>query len=209
MTETTSEAPPAARPAEIPGPAWARTVTRGIDPQNVIFAVLLLVGGVRHGWSGIGWALFAALFAGVLPMAFIKFGMRSGRLGDRYVGDRAKRAQVIPVVMLPVLVGLVLMEVLGAPRELGAMIMAMLATLLPIMAITALLRWKVSIHTAASGGSVAMLAVAMGAWWLAGYAVVALVAWSRVALRDHTAAQTVVGAIVGSVTAGLVFAVGR
>jgi len=212
MTDTAAVSPPVptAAAAAVPvGPPWARRVTRWIDPANVIVVCLVLVGGVRHGLAGVGWALFATCFAGVLPMLFIKLGMRSGRFGDRYVGDRAKRTQVIPVVMASVLVGLVLMAVLGAPRELTAMIVAMLATLVPIMAITSLAKWKISIHTAVSGGAVAMLTVALGLWWLLGCALVALVACARVAVRDHTAAQTVAGTVVGAVTAGLVFALVR
>jgi membrane-associated phospholipid phosphatase len=54
-----------------------------------------------------------------------------------------------------------------------------------------------------------MLALALSAWWWCGLAVVAVVSWSRVVLRDHTAAQTVVGALVGAVTAGLVFSWAR
>ena len=213
MTDTASTSATTTVPAEEvtapPAPAWARTVTRGIDPANVIVVCLVLVGGLRHGLAGVGWALFATCFAGVLPMLFIKLGMRSGRFGDRYVGDRAKRAQVIPVVMASVVVGLVLMALFGAPRELTAMIVAMLATLVPILVITSLLKWKVSIHTAVSGGAVAMLAVALGVWWLLGCAVVALVGCARVAVRDHTAAQTVIGAVVGAATAGAVFALVR
>ncbi|MEY9877881.1 membrane-associated phospholipid phosphatase [Streptacidiphilus sp. MAP12-33] len=201
MSATTAEA--AAETTA--SPLWARVVTRGLDPQNIIVGVLLLVGAVRHGWGGAGWALFAAFFAGVVPQGMIKLGVRRGRLGDRYVGDRAKRAKVLPLVGTSVLVGLVLMALLGAPRELVAMILAMLATLVPVLGITAGLRWKVSIHTAASAGAVAMLALALGVWWLTGYAVVALIGRSRVRLGDHTAAQTLVGALVGAVTAGAVF----
>ncbi|MEZ0069097.1 membrane-associated phospholipid phosphatase [Streptacidiphilus sp. MAP12-20] len=204
VTDTEPRTAAAESPA-VPPPTWARVVTRGLDPQNIIVGVLVLIGVVRHGWAGVGWAVFAALFAGVIPQGIIKFGMRRGTLGDRYVGDRAKRAKVLPVLALSVLVGLLLMWLAGAPQEIVAMIVAMLATLVPILVITAGFKWKVSIHTAVSGGAVAMLSVALGAWWLLGYLGVGLIAWSRVVLRDHTVAQTVVGAVVGAVTAGLVF----
>jgi membrane-associated phospholipid phosphatase len=205
MTNRTATEPQIAHAASEPPSLWARAVTRGLDPQNVIIGVLVLVGAVRHGWTGVGWALFAALFAGVIPQSFIKFAMRRGNVGDRYVGDRAKRAKVLPVILASVVVGLALMVVLGAPREMLAMILAMFATLIPIIVITAALKWKVSIHTAVSGGGVAMLAVALGAWWLLGYLVVGVIAWSRVALKDHTPGQTAVGALVGAASAGLVF----
>ncbi|WP_063774225.1 hypothetical protein [Streptacidiphilus rugosus] len=202
---TATDAPAPAESSVPEAPLAARVVTRGLDPQNIIVGVLVVIGAAHHGWGGVGWALFAALFAGVIPQGIIKFGMRRGRLGDRYVGDRSQRAKVLPVLGLSVAVGLTLMWLLGAPREVIATILAMLATLVPILVITAALKWKVSIHTAASGGAVAMLAVALGVWWLLGYLVVAVIAWSRVVLRDHTAAQTVVGAVVGAVTAGVVF----
>ncbi|WP_370073005.1 phosphatase PAP2 family protein [Streptacidiphilus sp. MAP5-3] len=202
-----ADASPQDASQEVPhdAPLWARGVTRVLDPQNVIVGVLVLVGAVRHGWAGVGWALFAAVFAGVIPQGIITLAMRRGKVADRYVGDRAKRAKVLPVVLVSVVVGLVLMAVLGAPRELIAMILAMFATLVPIIVITAVLKWKVSLHTAVSGGAVAMLGVALGAWWALGYLVVGLIAWSRVVLRDHTVAQTMVGALLGAVVAGLTF----
>ncbi|MEZ0066651.1 membrane-associated phospholipid phosphatase [Streptacidiphilus sp. MAP12-20] len=205
MTNLTVPESDAAEPTAETPPLWARAVTRGLDPQNVIIGVLVILGAAHHGWAGVGWALFAALFAGVIPQAFIKFGIRRGNLGDRYVGDRAKRAKVLPVILASVIVGLLLMVVLGAPREMIAMILAMFATLIPIIAITAGLKWKVSLHTAVSGGAVAMLSIGLGAWWLAGFLVVGLIAWSRVVVKDHTAAQTVVGTVVGALAAGLVF----
>ncbi|WP_438484864.1 phosphatase PAP2 family protein [Streptomyces sp. S186] len=54
-----------------------------------------------------------------------------------------------------------------------------------------------------------MLATGLGPWWLMVYPLVPLVGWSRVALRDHTIAQTIVGALVGAATAGVAFAVLR
>jgi membrane-associated phospholipid phosphatase len=211
MTQTEPAPGTTARDAERVGAAarLARTVTRAVDPQNVIVGVLVFFGALRHHWSGVGWGLLAALFAGVIPQGLITLGMRRGRVEDRYVGDRSKRSVVLPLVALSVVAGLVLMLVLGAPRDLSAMLVAMLATLVPILGITAGLRWKVSIHAAVTAGAVAMLALALSAWWWCGLAVVAVVSWSRVVLRDHTAAQTVVGALVGAVTAGLVFSWAR
>ncbi|MEW1654756.1 MULTISPECIES: hypothetical protein [unclassified Streptomyces] len=114
---------------------------------------------------------------------------------------------VIPLVMVSVVTGLLLMLRAGAPREMTAMVIAMLITLTVILAITTV--WKVSAHTAVSSGAIVMLATGLGPWWLLAYPLVPLVGWSRVALRDHTTAQTIVGAVVGAVTAGIAFAVLR
>jgi membrane-associated phospholipid phosphatase len=80
----------------------------------------------------------------------------------------------------------------------------MLVTLAGLMAIT--VKWKISVHSAVSSGAVAMLALAYGPWMLAGYVLVALVGWSRIALRDHTPAQVVAGAALGAAIAFATFA---
>ncbi|MER7843664.1 hypothetical protein ABTZ03_06910 [Kitasatospora sp. NPDC096077] len=182
---------------------WARRVTDGVEPKNVIIAVCLLIGALRYGWAGLGWAVFAALFAAVIPTLFIQRGIRKGTLEDRHVGHRQRRLTVIPFIMGSVAVSFAVMILADAPRDLTAMVAAMFASLVPILVIT--VWWKVSVHTAVAGGAVACLGIALGPLWLLLYPLVAVIGWSRVVLRDHTTAQTVVGAVVGALTAGLTF----
>ncbi|MFH9663460.1 phosphatase PAP2 family protein [Streptomyces sp. NPDC017248] len=61
-------------------------------------------------------------------------------------------------------------------------------------------------HQAVSAGAVIMLAQTYGPWALCGYALVAVVGWSRVELRDHPLAQVIAGTILGSAVAAAVFA---
>ncbi|GHB75850.1 hypothetical protein GCM10010347_52910 [Streptomyces cirratus] len=181
----------------------ARLITDGLEPKNWIIAVTLLTGWHADRFAGVGWGLLAALFCGVIPILFIKWGERRGHWGDRHVRRRQDRLLVIPGIMASVAVCITLMATLGAPREMIALIAAMLVTLVAILAITTL--WKVSVHTAVSSGAIAMLALAYGPWALAAYPLVALVGWSRVALRDHTPAQVLVGTLLGALTATPVF----
>lgn len=182
---------------------WAQGITNAIEPKNIILAVVPIIGLARNGLPGLLWAAFAVVFAAIVPTWFIRRGVREDRWTDRHVGERKKRLIVIPFIMCSVLVSAVVMLVAGAPRPLLAMVAAMFATLVSIMAITVV--WKVSVHTAVSAGAITVLAIALSPWWAVGYLLVALVAWSRVVLRDHTPAQTIVGTVVGTVTAGLVF----
>lgn len=190
-------------PAASPRIRTARALTDGLEPRNIIIVVLVLIGIGNHGLAGLGWAALAALFAGILPMVFIRYGMRRGRWGDRHVGQRQQRLIVIPVIMALVAVGCALMWALNAPADMIAAVAAMFATLIPLLAVTVL--WKVSVHTSVSSGASAMLVCAFGPWWLLGYPAVAAIGWSRVALRDHTPAQTVAGAVLGAAVAGLTF----
>lgn len=139
-------------------------------------------------------------------MAFIKWGMRTGRWDDRHVGQVQRRKLLLPAVMASVATGIGGMLAFHAPRPMLAMVLGMLATLAVLLVPTALWKWKISVHTAVAGGALAMLALTWGPLvWLA-YPLVGVIAWSRIALRDHTLAQTIAGAAAGTVTAGLVFA---
>ncbi|MFJ7910965.1 hypothetical protein [Kitasatospora sp. NPDC096204] len=201
----TTEAAPA--PAPTSRTIWARRITDGLEPKNVILALLPLLGGLRYGWPGIGWALFAVVFAAVVPTLIIRYGMRKGTVSDRHVGRRQRRLTVFPLIMASVLLGFAVMIALDAPTDLTALVLAMFASLVPILVITAW--WKVSVHTAVATGAVICLAIALGPLWLLLGPLVPAIGWSRVVLRDHTTAQTVVGAVVGAVTAGLTFWLAR
>ncbi|SEE83466.1 hypothetical protein SAMN05216483_6710 [Streptomyces sp. 2131.1] len=201
MTSTTTAAPTPAREEN----RAARLITDGMEPRNVIIGVSLGVGLAQNNpITGALWALEAIVFAAVLPMAFIKYGMRKGMWADRHIGQRQRRMILIPVIMALVGLGIGGMLWLDAPTDMVALVVAMLATLAVLLPVTAL--WKISVHTAVAGGALAMLALTWGPLvWLA-YPLVAVIAWSRISLRDHTLAQTIAGAAAGTATAGAVFA---
>ncbi|MGI5337756.1 hypothetical protein ACQEVS_10305 [Streptomyces sp. CA-181903] len=183
----------------------ARRITDGMEPRNVIVLVSLGVGVAQDNpATGLLWALEAILFAAAIPMAYITYGMRKGMWADRHIGQRRRRMLLIPVIMASVATGIGGMLWLGAPSAMVALVVAMLATLAVLLPVTAF--WKISVHTAVAGGALAMLALTYGPLvWIAA-PIIAVIAWSRVALRDHTPAQTIVGAMAGTATAGFVFA---
>lgn len=194
-TETTTET--ATRPS------FARRVTDLLEPKNWIILVTVAVGWHADHLAGIGWGLLGTLFAAVIPVMFIKYGMKTGRWADRHVGARQHRLIVMIFIIASVATGITLMATLGAPRAVIAVIAAMLTTLAVLLAITT--RWKISVHAAVSSGTIAMLTLTYGPVLLAGYAVVALVGWSRVALKDHTLAQVIAGAVLGALVAAATF----
>lgn len=185
----------------------ARLITDGMEPRNVIILVSLGIGLAQDNrLAGVLWALEAIVFAAVIPVAYIKYGMRTGKWADRHVGQVQRRTLLIPVIMASVATGIGGMLVFHAPRDMVALVVSMLATLAVLLVPTKAWHWKISVHTAVAGGALAMLALAWGPLvWLT-YPLVVVIAWSRISLRDHTLAQTIAGAAAGTVTAGLVFA---
>ena len=183
----------------------AQAVTDLLSPLHLVVGVLLLVGALStsNPILGMGWGLLAAAFAGLLPYAFLLYGVRRGRYTDRHVRLREQRTGPLLFAGGCVVGGLVLLALLGAPRQLLALVIAMLVGLIVTLSIT--LAWKVSVHTAVAGGAVVILTLVLGPLLIFCWPVVGLVGWSRVKLRDHTVAQAVAGAVMGGVVAAAVF----
>ena len=183
---------------------WARRCTYWLEPKNWLIVTVIAIGWHADGRAGIGWGLLAALFTAVLPTLFICYGVRSGRWNDRNVGARRPRLLVLAFITTSVAAGLILLVALGAPRLLTGYLAFMLASVAVLVAITAV--WKISIHCAVASGSVALLALSFGPLVLAGYALVALLGWSRVAVQDHSVAQVVAGSVLGAAAAAAAYA---
>ena len=183
----------------------AEWVTYLLEPKNWIIVTTLAVGWHAAGVKGLAWGAVAALFAGVLPTMFINRGIRHGRWHDRNVGARGPRLIVLAFIIASVAIGLALLAGLGAPTELSGYFACLLGSVAVLAAITTV--WKVSIHCAVASGSVTILALLFGPWLVPAYLLVALTGWSRVALKDHTAAQVIAGSLLGLVAAVATYAI--
>jgi membrane-associated phospholipid phosphatase len=175
-----------------------------LEPKNWLVVTMPLIGARTDGLAGAGWGLLAALFVAVLPTIFVDYGIRHGRFADRNVGDRRPRLMLLAFITASVAAGLILLLTLGAPGLLTGYLAFMLASVAVLALITTV--WKISIHCSVASGSVAILALAYGPFVLPGYLLVALLAWSRVALGDHTVAQVIGGTVLGGAAAVLAYA---
>ncbi|PWU50843.1 hypothetical protein DLJ47_23100 [Micromonospora sp. S4605] len=184
-----------------PSGRLARVVTEALTPAVLVASISLAV--AWHSRS-MGWGIVAALFASGIPISYIVRGVRRGHYRDHHVSVRERRPAVILFAAASVAVGLALMVLFRAPRDLVALVVAMLAGLALTLVVT---KWwgKVSFHTAVASGTATTLVLVFGPWLYLAWLVVGLIAWSRVRLREHTVAQTVVGAVLGAAAAGVVF----
>ena len=182
----------------------AERVTYLLEPKNWIIATVIVVGWHADGTAGLGWGLLAAFFAGVVPTLFITRGIRHGQWDDRNVGAKRPRLIVLTFITASLAAGLVLLVALGAPPELSGYFGCMLGSIAVLAAITTV--WKISIHCAVASGSVTILALLFGPWLVPAYLLVALTAWSRVAVKDHSAAQVIAGSVLGAVAAVITYA---
>lgn len=184
----------------------ARVVTEALSPVVVVVLLPLAVAwhGTGHDLAATaGWGLLVAVFFSVIPLVILVRGSRSGRWDGHWVRERERRLVPFLLCLASALVGLGVMLVGRAPRELIAFSGSMIVTLIVCLIITRW--WKVSVHAAVAGGAVALVVLLYGPWYLALTVPLALVCWSRVVVRDHTIGQVVVGALTGPIVGGVVF----
>lgn len=188
----------------------AKVVTEVCSPAVVVVLLPLAVAwhatGHRVGPTAL-WGLVVAVFSSVLPMVFIIRGARQGRWDGHHVRNRDGRLVPLLLCLLTTLVGLAVLLLGGAPRDVVALDLAMLTTLLVCTGITQW--WKISLHSAVAGGAAATMVLIYGPLSLVGVPIVLLVGWSRVVVRDHTVAQVVAGTLIGPVVGGVVFVLVR
>jgi hypothetical protein len=184
----------------------AKIVTEVLSPAVIVVLLPFAVAWNATGHavlSTIVWSLVVAVFYSVLPMVFIVRGARRGKWDGHWVRERERRFLPLMMCLGSALVGLVILLVGNAPQDIIALAWSMVTVLIVCVVITKW--WKVSLHATVAGGAVATIVLIYGWIMLVLVPLVALVAWARVRVEDHTAAQVTVGAILGPVVGGVVF----
>ena len=192
-----------------PADRAAKALTEILSPAVLVATVLLAVAWHAADTPGqaLLWGLIAAAAASFIPITYIIRGVRRGHWTDKHVGVRDQRKLPLLVCLLSTAAGTLTLALAGAPRELLALIASMVAALVVAVPVTLLARWKISIHALVAAGTAVALVVVNGPLLLLTWPLAAAVGWSRVRLRDHTAAQVIAGAAVGACATGILFPV--
>jgi membrane-associated phospholipid phosphatase len=183
----------------------ARLLTEVLAPAPIVATLPIVIAwhSAQTPTQALTAGLLAALFASIIPFGYIIRGVRNGKLTDHHVGIREQRRIPLLFGIASVIVGTSLLAALRAPRELIALIVAMLGGLATSLLVT--LRWKISVHTAVAAGASTILTLVFGPTLLATAPLVAAIAWARVEIGDHTPAQTIAGACLGITVAATIF----
>jgi membrane-associated phospholipid phosphatase len=183
----------------------ARLVGELLSPPPILVALALVV-----AWDSsptpavaVAWGAVAALFASVLPYALILRGVRRGRLSDRNISLREQRVRFGGVAIASLLLGLAVLAAFDAPAEMVALLASIAVGVACGWVIT--LWWKISVHAAIAAGAATVLTLVFGPALLAAWPLVALIAWSRVQVGDHTPAQVLAGVALGVVVNATIF----
>lgn len=173
---------------------WIKQIA---SPPVTAMIGVILVGFLLSTAEAWLWVLCYALLTAVVPSLYVLVLYQRGVVSDIHLRIRSERVRPTLVTLAAAVAMWFWLYAENGPALLTALAGANVVQTMLFFAIT--LRWKISAHTA----SAAMLAV-LAAWGLTGIAAapivlsVPLIAWSRVRLEDHTPAQTVLGAVLGS-----------
>ncbi|MFX1819561.1 MULTISPECIES: phosphatase PAP2 family protein [Micrococcaceae] len=179
----------------------ARWLTEVFQPPVVVSIQLLISPMTQPGFPGtIGYGALAALFVCVLPLFLLLLLVRMGKVTDHHVSDRRQRAPVLLMALACILAGLLVLEAVGAPQSVVAMVLAVVAGVVVLAAVSPF--WKISGHAAAVSSSAVIAVLMLGPVWLPLLLLVPAVGWSRVVLRAHSRAQVIAGALFGGVVMG-------
>ncbi len=184
------------------GARLAHPISTVFSPPLLSVATTLVVAGSLATTRAWLWAGAYILITVLGPVAFILWLVRRGEVSDFDLRQRDQRIRPY-LFTLVCLSGMALViSLAGAPRILAALGWATAIQMALLMLIT--LRWKISLHTAAVAGTVAVLWNVWGtaAIWL--LPIIPLVAWARLRLRCHTLSQTVAGTAVGLALTGVI-----
>jgi membrane-associated phospholipid phosphatase len=187
----------------------ARLVGELLSPPPILVVLALVVAWASSPTPAMAvlWGAIAALSASVLPWALILGGVRRGRLSDKNISLREQRIRFGGVAIGSILLGLAVLAGFDAPAEMVALQASIAVGVACGWVFT--LWWKISVHAAIAAGAATVLLLVFGPALLVVWPLVAVIAWSRVQVGDHTAAQVLAGVALGVVVNATVFSLMR
>ncbi len=175
----------------------ARLLSQIFNPVFVTIAAYLLIGLQTPDEAGLAW--FGGIIAvqTVPSLVYYLVRLRQGRFSDADVSVRHERNELYIFGTVSVLLTIVLLLALGAPRPFLALTVGMLG--IGIICGLINLSWKISMHGAAIGALATLALIHSNILGIVFWICAAAVAWARVRTRNHTPGQVIAGLAVAAV----------
>lgn len=172
----------------------------GSPPVWGLFALALVTTTLTfaNAWPWLGLYLLLDVLT---PLSFLVWQLRRGSITDLDIQLREQRRNTLLVTVSGFALTWLVMFIGGAPPALTLMAGAGMLQWIIIFGIT--MRWKVSIHSTSAAGVAVIILRIFGLSAVPLVISIPLIAWSRVKLRHHTPAQTIVGTLLGIIVSGL------
>jgi membrane-associated phospholipid phosphatase len=188
----------------------ARLISNILNPFLVSGVVLLMLAfkDTDTTAEAIKWAVIS-LALSVLPIFVLITSMvRQKKLDGLFVNPREQRNIIYVIASALGALGCGLLWYLKAPRLLSVTFTAGLISIIIFMVINYF--WKISLHTAFTAASVAIIIMVYGVIAVWTIMLVPPVAWARIRLQQHSIAQVVTGGLLAAtIVAGIFWGFGE
>ena len=195
-------APIASRPFHI---QIARFISIAFFPAIIVLPLVLFVAFATHAANSLISAFITFFFLSVGPTLYIFIGVLFGKFTDIDVSVRSQRTGPFLFGLGSCLLGFIILNLMHAPHALQSVLLLTLVCGIIFMLIT--FWWKISIHASALASAITMLSMIYGRVVWPAFLLVALVSWSRVALKRHTMQQVAAGSLMGIVLTWLLLTI--
>ena len=189
-------------------PLWAHAVSLVLSPPLVwaIWVYTVILPGKSRGADDL---IFASLFVVsicIAPLLFVAYHVRNGKISDMHMPLSRERYIPYAIAIIAGLVSLALMVHYSADPALQVVTIVSIVELAAILAGTFFVH--ISLHAMAMASIISATAVIFGfGHSLLFLPLLLLVVLARLVLKRHTAAQILIGALIGVITPLLVVAV--
>ncbi len=174
-----------------------------VTRQPILAVPLFLALGSVAGPDGITWALACLVVTTVLPLLYLLYLHRSGRVEDPSRIARAERTGPLWVVSALWGLGFAVYALLGLPEVLRATFLAYVLVT-PVLALLTPYT-NPSLHAAGAAWAVVCLTQVFGLAGLLSAVLLPLTWWARTVLKRHTPKELLLGTLVGGLPTLLAF----
>ena len=186
---------------------WPTSLSQIASPPVLAVVMAGLCAAHSHEAGAWRWAAIHAGLTVAIPIVILVWLVARGTVSDLDVQHREQRVKPMLAALLGSAVSLALLSLGQAPQLLLSIGLATYLQLFLLFSIT--LQWKISVHTTAAASFTVLMCSLAGATALPLVGLILLVAWARMRLKRHTLAQTVAGALLGSLTMIIALTLGR
>jgi hypothetical protein len=184
---------------QLPQFSWARIISDLVSPP-VVWAVMVIPVAARYTDTPLQaafWAILYSMFICVIPVGFIAWMVKRGKIGDIHMKERRERFRPLLVTIICTSIVWWLLRRLDAPAPFPLLALMTLVQVTFMMLVTFI--WQISMHMMSIAGA----AVVTGIIFSTSAAmtlipIVMLVGAARLRLKRHTPAQVIAGTIMGA-----------
>ncbi len=176
----------------------ARVYSNVVSPP-VMFALLGLAIALKERpfWEGMAWAAGYGLFVSLLPILFVVYLLKTGRISELHMSNTGERHWPYIIAIACALFGLLLVNWLQGPETMRCLLIFNVVELAALAVIN--IFWLISIHVTGVVATMTIVWLVFG--WAASLIVlpfVISVSWVRLYLKRHTISQVVAGGFLGA-----------